>query len=362
MSILDRLRVIALHDAETVAEKNAQYGESWCRRGGHQAFAVIWRKADRVDSIMSKMANGYDIFAAWRENPGNIIDDFRDLRTYLMLLEEYMTRDPLTFNHELHSTSGLAGYWIGEGAHEAPAGLCNCCGAGCQHCRPLGYLGPAETIAEATERGRVEARRVFTVTPDEERAEMARRMHLLVEPVPGATMIDDQREFFGLPPIASSGLPRMPGESTVKTKPQAPDERYALTRPCHTLDELRGFAHRGPCPLNCSCFCPDCVHGFCCGGENAARTFMEVPRAGHLRTPGEARAADERFDVPWDEHLDDGRDASLDDDYDPFMIALVDEHSRWLSEVARPVGHGLNDPEEEQSLAEQAVAKRDALG
>ena len=88
-----RLEEIAMGDAREVAAKNQSYGESWCRRGGQQAFAVIWRKADRIEAILEQMSNGYDIFEAWSKNPGDVVDDLRDLRRYLLLLEEYCTRE-----------------------------------------------------------------------------------------------------------------------------------------------------------------------------------------------------------------------------------------------------------------------------
>lgn len=93
MTLMPRLLTIARRDAEYVAKRNAEYGESWCKRGGQQAFAVIWRKVDRIESIMQKMGNGYDIFAAWEQNPGDVRDDIRDLRQYLLLLEEYLERE-----------------------------------------------------------------------------------------------------------------------------------------------------------------------------------------------------------------------------------------------------------------------------
>jgi len=93
MSMEDRLQTIANVDVQTTVRKNAEYGESWCRRGGHQAFSVIWRKADRIEAMLTQMSNGFDIFDAWERNPGDIRDDIQDLRAYLLLLEEYMTRD-----------------------------------------------------------------------------------------------------------------------------------------------------------------------------------------------------------------------------------------------------------------------------
>lgn len=88
---LNRLLIIADSDAKTVYRKNQEYGDSWCKRGGEQAFSVIWRKADRIQTLMEKRGD-FDIFKAWVENVGDIRDDFRDLRTYLLLLEEYMIR------------------------------------------------------------------------------------------------------------------------------------------------------------------------------------------------------------------------------------------------------------------------------
>lgn len=87
------LESLAIADVREVMLKNQQYGESWCRRGGGQAFAVIWRKVDRIESIL-KLHHGdtYDLFSAWAQNPGDIRDDIRDLRRYLLLLEEYCER------------------------------------------------------------------------------------------------------------------------------------------------------------------------------------------------------------------------------------------------------------------------------
>lgn len=88
----NRLENIAMRSVKILFMKDYEYGSSWRRRGGQQAFAVIARKWDRLESILQKMENGYDIFEAWDRNPGNIQDDIRDLRDYLFLLEEYLTR------------------------------------------------------------------------------------------------------------------------------------------------------------------------------------------------------------------------------------------------------------------------------
>lgn len=87
-----RLEEMAIKSVHQLVHKNKQYGESWCKRGGEQAFAVIARKWDRLEAILEQMDNGYNIFEAWEKNPGNIRDDIRDLRDYLFLLEEFCTR------------------------------------------------------------------------------------------------------------------------------------------------------------------------------------------------------------------------------------------------------------------------------
>ena len=86
-----RLQLIASNDAIYVAKRDDEYGHSWRRRGGGQAFAVIWRKSDRIEAILKRMANGYDIFNAWTRDEAGIRDDIRDLRQYLLLLEEHCT-------------------------------------------------------------------------------------------------------------------------------------------------------------------------------------------------------------------------------------------------------------------------------
>ena len=91
-NLQELLAYIANDDVEQLVEADRNYGPSWCKRGGQQAFAVIWRKVDRIENILKNMDNGYDIFEAWEKDPGNIRDDIGDLRRYLLLLEEYLTR------------------------------------------------------------------------------------------------------------------------------------------------------------------------------------------------------------------------------------------------------------------------------
>ena len=92
--------VAALHKAE----KN--YGDSWKKRGGVGAFMMLARKWDRLENFLAPKPVGstdelmnticrvhpYDIFEAIRmdDRAEGIIDDIRDLRRYLMLVEAEM--------------------------------------------------------------------------------------------------------------------------------------------------------------------------------------------------------------------------------------------------------------------------------
>ena len=52
---------------------------------------MLARKFDRIENQCKK--NGYDIFKTILEDPSNtgILDDIRDLRRYLLLVEGHMT-------------------------------------------------------------------------------------------------------------------------------------------------------------------------------------------------------------------------------------------------------------------------------
>jgi hypothetical protein len=75
--------------------KHAQesYGDSWRSRGGVGAFMMLARKWDRIENQVSK--DGYDVFKTIYDDPSNsgILDDIRDLRRYLLLVEGYVTNE-----------------------------------------------------------------------------------------------------------------------------------------------------------------------------------------------------------------------------------------------------------------------------
>jgi hypothetical protein len=108
---LDYLDAIALEDVRGIRKAEEQYGSSWKRRGGVGAYMMLCRKFDRLEQQLAKplvrpsealkplaevmkdspdaIVPPYDIFkhAAADRRPEGIIDDIRDLRRYLLLVE-----------------------------------------------------------------------------------------------------------------------------------------------------------------------------------------------------------------------------------------------------------------------------------
>lgn len=84
MAFLER---IVVADVEKLREAEKSYGDSWKRRGGVGAFMMLARKWDRIEKQVGE--KNYDIFAASIEDlrKEGVIDDIRDLRTYLILVE-----------------------------------------------------------------------------------------------------------------------------------------------------------------------------------------------------------------------------------------------------------------------------------
>lgn len=85
----------ALANADVTALEEAQksYGDSWRSRGGVGAFMMLARKWDRIENQVEKQ--GWDVFKTIYDDPSNkgILDDIRDLRRYLLLVEAYASRN-----------------------------------------------------------------------------------------------------------------------------------------------------------------------------------------------------------------------------------------------------------------------------
>tara|TARA_R100000353_G_C6386417_1_gene163445 strand:+ start:5 stop:301 length:297 start_codon:yes stop_codon:yes gene_type:complete len=88
--INNEVRNIALEDAEKLHESEQSYGDSWRKRGGIGAFMMLARKWDRLEKQTSEFK--WDIFDAIQHDkrPEGIIDDIKDLRRYLLLVEAHI--------------------------------------------------------------------------------------------------------------------------------------------------------------------------------------------------------------------------------------------------------------------------------
>lgn len=89
---LEQLDPIATEDTAGLKTAYRSYGPSWKRRGGVGAFMMLARKWDRLEERLKKGDLNYDIFRGIAEDTRGegLIDDVRDLRRYLMLVEAEM--------------------------------------------------------------------------------------------------------------------------------------------------------------------------------------------------------------------------------------------------------------------------------
>ena len=99
LSFEDRLKVIVQQDVQRLVKAQEKYGDSWRKRGGQEAFYNWSRKVDRVEVACEK--TNHDIFAAIQATPASdgtfdgkdgLLDDLRELRHYILLIEEFVTR------------------------------------------------------------------------------------------------------------------------------------------------------------------------------------------------------------------------------------------------------------------------------
>ena len=88
----NHIQQLADQDVDSLKESEKSYGDSWRSRGGVGAFMMLARKWDRIENPCIK--DGYDIFDTISKDPTNtgILDDIRDLRRYLILVENFMTK------------------------------------------------------------------------------------------------------------------------------------------------------------------------------------------------------------------------------------------------------------------------------
>lgn len=89
---LGHLQAVADEDVRGLTRVQSSYGNSWKQRGGIGAFMMLARKWDRMDKRVSRSVGGaapYDIFqhVLLDQRAEGVIDDIRDLRRYLLLVE-----------------------------------------------------------------------------------------------------------------------------------------------------------------------------------------------------------------------------------------------------------------------------------
>lgn len=91
-SYLGFLRAIGDSDIAGLIKAEQSYGDSWKARGGVDTYHMLTRKWNRLEERVranTEAANPYDIFAhiAATHAADGVIDDVRDLRRYLILVE-----------------------------------------------------------------------------------------------------------------------------------------------------------------------------------------------------------------------------------------------------------------------------------
>ena len=91
----ESMRDIAQLDLQALKKAEESYGNSWRRRGGVGAFMMLARKFDRIEHQAEK--HGWDIFEA---GEAGLLDDIRDLRRYLILVEEFILDNSGDINNE----------------------------------------------------------------------------------------------------------------------------------------------------------------------------------------------------------------------------------------------------------------------
>ena len=87
-----RISQIAKNDVSKLIIAERFYGDSWRKRGGMGAFMMLARKWDRIENQVS--SENYDIFLTYKKNQSQegLLDDIQDLRRYLLLVEEHITK------------------------------------------------------------------------------------------------------------------------------------------------------------------------------------------------------------------------------------------------------------------------------
>jgi len=92
--IIKETEIISAEDWTSLDKAEQDYGDSWRKRGGVGAYMMLARKWDRIENQV--VEKGWDIFKSIEQDirPEGILDDIKDLRRYLLLVEAHMrTKD-----------------------------------------------------------------------------------------------------------------------------------------------------------------------------------------------------------------------------------------------------------------------------
>tara|TARA_Y100001938_G_scaffold120970_1_gene168166 strand:- start:246 stop:548 length:303 start_codon:yes stop_codon:yes gene_type:complete len=92
--IIRETEIISAEDWTSLDKAEQDYGDSWRKRGGVGAYMMLARKWDRIENQV--VEKGWDIFKSIEQDirPEGILDDIKDLRRYLLLVEAHMrTKD-----------------------------------------------------------------------------------------------------------------------------------------------------------------------------------------------------------------------------------------------------------------------------
>ena len=85
--IIEKVKQLSYEDVFGLDEAEKSYGDRWKQRGGVGAFMMLARKWDRLEKQVEQQ--NYDVFKAAELDMRDegILDDIRDLRRYLFLVE-----------------------------------------------------------------------------------------------------------------------------------------------------------------------------------------------------------------------------------------------------------------------------------
>jgi len=82
------LRDILNEGVDLVKKKDAEYGASWCKRGGVGAFFTIWRKIDRLEEQLKRVQYNILDISVDEDSTESLDETIRDTILYLALALE----------------------------------------------------------------------------------------------------------------------------------------------------------------------------------------------------------------------------------------------------------------------------------